>query len=154
MIVPRETIYAALFTQISAALLTPTGPFKTVSRRWIDPSQVSPADRPCLYQVQTGEIAQTSQSIAGLPIKWQGKVDFVMYTSGDSSDNPASIPSQELNSLLDATERGIAAAVRGLAQTLGGTVYTARIDGKIEIVENVAGMMAMAVIPILLVQGS
>lgn len=149
MIVARETIYAALFSQIQSAL---GATFKTLSRRWLDPTQVAPADRPALFQVQTSEIASNSQKIPGLPPKFDCRVDLVIYTTGDTS--PTAIPSQELNSLLDAVEAAIPNVTRGLAQTLGGNVYTAIIDGKIEIVENVSGVMAMAVVPILLVQGS
>lgn len=149
MIVAREPIYAALFAQLQSAL---AANFKTISRRWLDPTQVDPADRPALFQVQTGEVAATSQKIAGIPIVWNAKIDLVIYTTGDSS--PTSIPSQELNGLLDAIENALPNAQRGTAQTLGGKVYTARIDGKIEVVENVNGMMALAVIPILMVQGS
>lgn len=149
MIQPRETIYAALFAQLNGALLSPTGPFKTVSRRWQDPSQIAPADRPALYQVQTAEQAQTSQKIAGLSLSWSTRLDLVIYTSGDSS--PVTVPSTELNSLLDAVETAVRNSTPGLAQSLGGKVYSARIDGKVEIVENVAGMMAMAVVPVLVV---
>lgn len=151
MITPRETVYAALFAQLQTALLTPTGPFKTVSRRWQPPDQISPADRPALYQVQTGEVAATSQKIAGLPITWNQKADLVIYTTGNS--DPTSIPSTELNSLLDAVEAALI-SIKGSPLTLGGKVYMARIDGKIESVENVSGVMALAVIPILIIQGS
>lgn len=146
MITPRETIYAALFAQLQNAL---GATFKTVSRRWQPPDQISPADRPALYQVETGEIAATSQKIAGLGVIWNLKVDLVVYSSGNT--DPASIPSQELNALLDAVEAGLRNLTIGLPQSLGGKVYTARIDGKLEIVENVAGAMAMAVVPVLLV---
>lgn len=149
MIMPRETIYAALFAQLQSALGTS---FKTVSRRWQPPDQLSPADRPALYQVETGEVAVTSQKIAGLGITWNLKVDLVVYSGGNT--DPASIPSQELNALLDAVESALPNVARGMSQTLAGKVYTARIDGKLEIVENVAGAMAMAVVPIVLVQAA
>lgn len=149
MIVPRETIYAALFAQLQSALAST---FKTVSRRWQPPDQISPADRPALYQVETGEVAATSQKIAGLAITWNLKVDLVVYSSGNT--DPGSIPSQELNALLDALEAALPNVARGVSQTLRGNVYSVRIDGKLEIVENVAGAMAMAVVPVLLVQGS
>ena len=149
MITARETIYAALFTQLQGAL---GSSFKTMSRRWQSPDQISPADRPALYQVETGEVAATSQKIAGLPLKWEAKVDLVIYTTGNT--DPTSIPSTELNGLIDAVEVALRNATRGLSLTLGGQIYTARIDGKIEIVENVAGAMALAVIPVLIVQGS
>lgn len=152
MIVAREAIYAALFTQLNNALLTPTGPFKLMGRRWQSPDQISPADRPAMFQVETGEHAALSNKIAGLPLTWSAKVDLVIYSSGDSS--PSSVPSTELNNLLDAVEAALPAVTRGLAQTLGGKVYNAHIDGKVEIVENVNGSMALAVVPVLLVQGS
>ena len=152
MITSRESIYSALFAQIQSALLTPAGPFLTVSRRWVDPSQIAPADRPAIYQVETGEVASTSGKIAGLPLAFNLKVDLVLYTSG--STDASVIPSQELNSLLDAVESSLPNVAKGFSQSLGGKVYNARIDGKIEIVENVAGVMAMAVVPVLLVQGS
>ncbi len=149
MIIARETIYAALFVQLQSAL---GASFKTMSRRWQPPDQISPADRPALYQVETGEVAATSMKIAGLPLKWNARVDLVIYTSGDTS--PLTVPSTELNNLIDAVEAALPNAAKALAQTLGGKVYTARIDGKIEIVENVTGAMALAVVPVILVQGS
>lgn len=66
MIFPREQIYSALFATLQGALLAPAGPFNTVSRRWQDQSQVSPADRPSLYQVQKDELVGTS--VNGLPV--------------------------------------------------------------------------------------
>jgi hypothetical protein len=138
MTFPREQIYSALFSILQGALLAPAGPFKTVSRRWQDPSQISPADRPALYQVQKDELAATA--VNGLPLNWKATVDLVLYTSGDS--DPTVMPSTELNSLLDATEAAIASALPGLAQSLGGKVSHCRIEGKIEIVENVQGSMA------------
>ncbi|MGC2696007.1 MAG: hypothetical protein WA738_09465 [Candidatus Angelobacter sp.] len=144
MIFPREQIYSALFSTLQAALLTPAGPFKTVSRRWQDPSQVSPADRPSLYQVQRDELAGTG--VNGLPIRAKMSADLVVYTSGDSE--PGSVPSTELNSLLDAVEAAIRNATPGIAQSLAGRVSHCRIEGKIEIIENVQGAMALAVIPV------
>ena len=144
MIFPREQIYSALFATLQGALLAPVGPFNTVSRRWQDQSQVSPADRPSLYQVQKDELIGTS--VNGLPIHAKLTLDLVLYTVGDSE--PSSIPSIELNSLLDVVEAAVRNASPGLAQSLGGKVSHCRIDGKIQIVENVLGAMALAVVPI------
>lgn len=144
MIFPREQIYSALFTTLQGALLSPAGPFKTVSRRWQDQSQISPADRPALYQVQKDELVGTS--VNGLPIHAKLTLDLVLYTSGDSE--PGSIPSTELNSLLDGVEAAIRSATPDIAQSLGGRVSHCRIEGKIEIVENVMGSMALVVIPV------
>jgi len=144
MIFSREQIYSAIFATLQASLLTPAGPFKTVSRRWQDPSQLSPADRPAIYQVQKDEVATTA--VNGLPVNWKLGLDLVIYTTGDTA--PVSIPSVELNSLLDAVEIAIRAVVPGLPQTLSGKVSHCRLAGKIEVVENVQGGMALAVLPV------
>ena len=145
MTIQREQIYSALLATLQSALLSPAGPFKTVSRRWQDPAQISPADRPALYQVQRNELARTS-NINAIPIAWRATVDLVLYTAGDAAPNV--VPSTELNSLLDAIEAAIKTATPGLAQSLGGKVSHCRIEGKIEIVENVQGAMALAVVPV------
>ena len=142
----REQIYAALFAQLQGALLSPAGPFKTVGRRWQDPGQISPADRPAIFQVQKDELAKTS--LIGVPVLWKIGLDLVVYTAGDAEPNV--IQSTELNNLLDAVESALASTVPGLAQSLGRRVAYCRVDGKIEIVENVQGTMAMAVVPILI----
>ncbi len=144
MTFPREQIYSTLFSTLQSALLSPAGPFRTVSRRWQDPTQLSPADRPALFQVQKEELAKTS--VNGLPIGWRIELDLVLYTAGDSEPN--SVPSTELNSLLDAVEAAIANALPGLVQSLAGKVSHCRLEGKIEIVENVNGAMALAVVPV------
>jgi hypothetical protein len=140
----REQIYAALFAQLQGALLAPAGPFKTVSRRWQDPSQISPADRPALYQVQKDELARSS--VIGVPIVWKIGLDLVLYTAGDAEPNVAQ--STELNNLLDSVEGALKNVVPGMAQSLGRQVNYCRIEGKVEIVENVQGTMAMAVVPV------
>jgi hypothetical protein len=144
MIFPREQIYSAIFATLQSALLTPAGPFKTVSRRWQDPSQIAPADRPAIYQVQKDEVATTS--VNGLPVNWRLTLDLVLYTTGDTS--PGTVPSIELNALVDAVESAVRAIVPGLPQTLSGRVSHCRLAGKIEIVENVQGGMALAVLPV------
>lgn len=144
MISSREQIYGAVFAQIQSSLLAPAGPFKTVSRRWQDPSQISPADRPAIYQVQKDELARTA--VIGVPIVWKIGLDLVLYTAGDAEPNV--VQSTELNNLLDATEAALKSATPALSQSLGKPVNYCRIDGKIEIVENVQGSMAMAVVPV------
>ena len=146
MITQREQFYSTLFGQLSTQLLAPAGPFKTVSRRWQDPSQISPADRPALYQVQKDELAKTS--VIGVPIVWRIGLDLVLYTAGDAEPNV--VQSTELNGLLDTVEAALASATPGMTQSLGRLVVNCRIEGKIEIVENVQGTMAMAVVPILI----
>lgn len=144
MTTQREQIYAALFAQLQGSLLVPAGPFKTVSRRWQDPSQISPADRPALYQVQKDELARSS--VIGVPIVWKIGLDLVLYTAGDAEPNV--VQSTELNNLVDSVETTLQGVASGVSQSLGRLVNYCRIEGKVEIVENVQGTMAMAVVPI------
>ena len=142
MNLPREQIYAALFTTLQSAL---GSKFATISRRWRMPEQVSPESRPALFQVQTGERAKTNAN--GEPIIWIAAVDLVIYTQGSGDEQ--TIPSQELNTLLDAVEAALAPPANGDGkQTLGGFVSHCRLQGSARITENVNGSAAMAVVPV------
>ena len=142
MNIPREQIYSALFTALQSAL---GSQFATISRRWRTPEQVSPESRPALFQVQTGERAKTNAN--GEPIIWISTVDLVIYTQGSGDEQ--TIPSQELNALLDAVEAALAPPPNADGkQTLGGTVSHCRLQGSARITENVNGASAMAVVPV------
>ena len=142
MNIAREQIYSALFTTLQTSL----GPkFATISRRWRMPEQVSPESRPALFQVQTGERAKTNAT--GEPIIWSATVDLVIYTQGSGDEQ--TVPSQELNDLLDAIEAALAPPPNSDGkQTLGGKVSHCRLQGSASIVENVNGAAAMAVLPV------
>ena len=139
---PREQIYSALFNTLQSSL---SPKFATMSRRWRMPEQVSPESRPALFQVQTGERAKTNAT--GEPIIWIATVDLVIYTQGSGDEQ--TIPSQELNALLDALEAAIAPPPGGDGkQTLSGIVSHCRLQGSARITENVNGATAMAVVPV------
>ena len=142
MNIPREQIYSALFSTLQSSLGLK---FATMSRRWRMPEQVSPESRPALFQVQTGERAKTNAT--GEPIIWIATVDLVIYTQGSGDEQ--TIPSQELNALLDALEAAIAPPANSDGkQTLGGIVSHCRLQGSARITENVNGAAAMAVVPV------
>lgn len=86
------------------------------------------------------------EKIAVRTIVWKIGLDLVLYTAGDAEPNV--VQSTELNNLLDATETSLQSLTPVLTQLLGKPVNYCRIDGKIEIVENVQGTMAMAVVPV------
>ena len=139
---PREQVYSALFNTLQSAL---GSRFATISRRWQMPEQVSPESRPALFQVQTGERAKTNAN--GEPIIWIATVDLVIYTQGSGDEQ--TVPSQELNVLLDAVEAALAPPLNGDGrQTLGGKVSHCRLQGSARITENVNGAAAMAVVPV------
>lgn len=142
MNVPREQIYSALFATLQSTL---GAKFASISRRWRMPEQVSPESRPALFQVQTGERARTNAN--GEPIIWIATVDLVIYTQGSGDEQ--TVPSQELNDLLDAIEAALAPPPNSDGkQTLGGKVSHCRLQGSARIVENVNGAAAMAVLPV------
>ena len=142
MNLPREQIYSALFEILQSAL---GSMFATISRRWRMPEQVSPESRPALFQLQTGERAKTSAN--GEPIIWIATVDLVIYTQGSGDEQ--TIPSQELNVLLDAVEAALAPPANSEGkQTLGGKVSHCRLQGSARITENVNGAAAIAVVPV------
>jgi len=142
MNLPREQIYSALFATLQSAL---GSRFATISRRWPPGDRVAPESRPALFQVQTGERAKTNAN--GEPVVWTVGVDLVIYTQGSGDEQ--TIPSQELNDLLDAVEAALAppAASDG-KQTLGGKVSHCRLQGNVRIIENVNGTAALAVLAV------
>ncbi len=142
MNIPREQIYSALFATLQSTL---GAKFATISRRWRMPEQVSPESRPALFQVQSGERAKTNAN--GEPIICIATVDLVIYTQGSGDEQ--TVPSQELNDLLDAVEAALAPPPNSDGkQTLGGKVSHCRLQGSARIVENVNGAAAMAVLPV------
>jgi len=134
--VNRETIYAALFTLVSAA-----PGFVTSSRKLLHWNDVPPSARPALFQAQKGE---TAVQVTGLPTKWMLGVDLYVYVSTKGVDHPGAV----LNPILDAIATMLDQPFPGQSQTLGGLVQYARIDGKIETDEGTLGDDAVAIIPV------
>jgi hypothetical protein len=138
----REQIYSALLDTLQSAL---GATFPTISRRWTTSDRVPPESRPALFLVQTGERAKTNAN--GEPTVWIAGVDLVIYTQGSSDEQ--TIPSRELNDLLDAVEAALApSASSDGKQTLGGKVSHCRLQGSVRIRENVNGTSAVAVLPV------
>lgn len=134
----RESIYAALFTKVSAA-----AGVSSKSRRLKHWSDVAPADMPALFQCQRGE---TTHTMTGQPTVTVMNVDLIIYVKDDGT--PTSTPSSVLNPILDAiTNLFTPDPVTG-KQTLGGLVHYARISGAIAIDEGVLGDTVIAVIPV------
>jgi hypothetical protein len=136
----REAIYSAFFTVISGA-----AGFATASRRLRHWSDVPAAEQPALFMTQKHETAARQR---GLPAKWTLAVDLYVYAQ--ASDD-GSAPALSLNPLLDALDAAIAPLGRDLAanvQTLGGAVYQAWINGKIETDGGILGHQAVAIIPV------
>lgn len=137
----REPIYAALF-----GILQGAAGFASASRRLRHWSDVAAAEQPALFMAQKSETAEHRR---GLPPKWICDVDVYLYCRApDDLTAPTSI----LNPILDAIEAALAPLTgRDLAanaQSLGGLVYEASINGKIETDEGTLGGQAVAIVPI------
>lgn len=133
----RETIYAALFAQLTGA-----ASFLTQSRRLRHWSDVGSAEQPALFMVQKGE---TAHRVKGVPPKWTLTVDVFVYVHAPDDLSP---PATTLNPLIDAIDASLAPIDPSSTQTLGGLVEHAWIAGKIETDEGVLGGQAVAIIPI------
>jgi len=135
--ITRETIYAALFSKLSAV-----AGFVTVSRRLKHWTDTPPAAQPALFVIQRREAVVT---VPGLNPVYTLEVDAYLYAySGDLTASPA----QLLNPLLDAVTATLLPDAATNKQTLGGLVQHCWIEGNIETDEGVLGSQAVAIVPI------
>jgi len=135
--ITRETIYAALFSTLSAV-----AGFVTVSRRLKHWTDTPPAAQPALFVIQRREAVVT---VPGLNPVYTLEVDAYLYAySGDLTASPA----QLLNPLLDAVTATLLPDAATNKQTLGGLVQHCWIEGNIETDEGVLGSQAVAIVPI------
>lgn len=133
----REQIFAALFQQLA----TIPG-IATVSRRLRHWNDVPPDEQPALFLAQGDQIANSDH---GMPTIWTMQADVYIYCHGGS--DPDSVPSTDVNVLLDAVEDALKPDYTGY-NTLGGLVYDARISGQVETDEGLLGQQSIAVVPI------
>jgi hypothetical protein len=136
----REAVYAALF----AKLQTLPG-IVTVSRRLQNVQDVQPESFPAAFQLQGKQQAKFS---GAMPTTNTWRADWLLYAY---NDDPASAPSIQLNSMVDAAVALLTPAPAFDKQSLGGLVEYCAIDGDIEVFEGVLGNRAVAVIPITIV---
>ena len=138
-----EQVFSALFAQLQTA-----SGITTFGRRVKQAKDVQPEESPALYQVQ-GELTATYQR--GLPIAWDMTAVLVLVVVQNDDTQPMS---PALNAALDGVTQAIAPSPAADQQTLGGLVYSAAIDGKVEIYEGAATNTAVAFIPVrILIQG-
>lgn len=139
-----EQVFSALFAQLQTA----TG-ITTFSRRLKQAKDVQPEESPALYQVEGEMVAKYTLR---LPTEWElSGVLALVVVQGDDT-----LPmSPSLNAALDGITQALAPSVGAERQTLGNLVYSAAIDGKVEIYEGAAGNTAVAFIPVrILIQGN
>lgn len=121
MQIPRETIMAALFAQLSAV-----PGFQTYGRRLRTASEVTA--QPALFLRKTGE-TWPARPANGMPAKVTIHAEVWVYWKAQSPD-PSVAPEIDGNALLDAVEAALAGAPRQ-ENTLGGLVNRVWIEGKL-----------------------
>ena len=138
----REDIYAELFGLVSGATLEGGAvAFVTSDRKLKHWSDVKAAERPALFQAQKRETLINS---TGMPGKWLLHVDLYVYVSTKGAASPGEV----LNPILDAIDAILAPHPARGAQTLGGLVQYARIEGTIETSEGTLGDDEVAIVPV------
>jgi hypothetical protein len=134
----RETIIQALF---SLALTAAT--FNTSGRRLLLWSKVS--SFPALFVQSTGTHYPPREP-RGIPPKRTITAELWVYT--DAGKDPNANPEQALNDIIDAVEAALLPGINSNAQTLGGLVSHAWIEGEIEQFPGVLDGIAKAIIPV------
>ena len=118
----REAAFSALFAAVSAAY-----PWGLASRRMKLWSEVPPALRPALFQLESGP--ETYQWTS--PATPRRTLEAKLFLYFDARD-PATPGATAINEALDAIDAALAPAGVDLAngrQTLGGAVYDCKITG-------------------------
>lgn len=127
MALGREAIYAALFSEISALLVAPAGPFRYAGRRPVSLGMLAAEQYPAFVMIERGEEYDRSRIFA--PAKVTLQADLVLYSLlGEVPDECAV---RALNDLADAVENAVQQASGPTVQnTLGGLVQEAWILGR------------------------
>jgi len=134
----RETIIQALF---DVALTATT--LNTSGRRLMLWSKV--ASFPALF-IQSTSTHYPPREPRGIPPKRTITAELWVYT--DVGKDPNANPEQALNNIIDAIEAALAPGINSIAQTLGGIVSHAWIEGEIEQFPGVLDGIAKAIIPV------
>lgn len=138
---PREAIYQALFE-----LGCQASGLVTKSRRARHWGQVPPSEQPAFFQVQRYE----EEIVKGpnMPTKWEFHVEWMFYTN--SGGDLTAAPMTQMNPLLDYVD-ALFPTVPGRRITLGGVVFEARINGRIQTDEGMLGPQSVAIVPLRIV---
>ncbi len=133
----REQVMQALLAHV-----TPPGIFKTTGRRLIYWTEVKA--QPALFVRHVGD--RYLRTATGMPPRVITQAEIWIYSQGAVDPNLS--PDTAIDNLVDAIERWMAPPPIKEAQTLGGLVQHAWIEGPIEIHQGVLDVQAIAVIPV------
>lgn len=141
---PREAIAAKLF-EVTEAASKKVVNLETSSRKLRHFDSVKAIEMPALFQAQNPETYV--RTVADGPPKRTMHFSLWLYTA--DAQQPALIPSQQINLMVDAIEAALAPSPLTGMFTLGGLVHRCWIEGTIEIYEGVTSDgKSIAIIPI------
>ena len=141
----RKGVYAALAARLKANLVTTpvtSFAFVTVEPKLRDWDSVPGAEMPYLgIAMSGGERTEPLSPVHLVPTRWHLLPTGWLYvrTQGDRGD-----PQPILTDALDAIEAALVPDVGQQFQTLGGLVYSARLQGIVETDEGSLGALAVA----------
>jgi len=143
MAIGRETIYTALFNQLSLSLSAANGgAFNTVSRRMTAASQLTESDCPAIFLHELGE--RYEQSMLGGPAKVTLMAQAYMYAMCDLESD---VPAATINNLCDNVEDAIAPIPALGVQTLGDLVQHCWLEGRMsDYIATQAGRLSITVL--------
>jgi hypothetical protein len=107
--------------------------FPTVGRRLVDPNSISGGMFPALFVIKPAEVySYDGEGDTSPPIRM---LDFLAVIYTDYSSNPAAVPADAIDDLMDGVDAAIAPGAAdilgsGGRQTLGGLVYNCVIIGE------------------------
>ena len=133
----REAIDQALF-----ALAQSLPGILTSSRRLLSWEEVPSGAQPAIFQAR---LRETAKVVTNQPTIWEIAYEWYLYTYSEAADTaPASI----MNPILDEIDAKLRPSGASWAQTLGGIVIRASIEGEVITDQGVLGSQAVAIIPI------
>lgn len=150
----RETIFAALATRLTNKLVT-NGPFIFVNRRLRPWDAISAAEQPCVFIEQRDQRAtQLSNGGHFTATKWILEAWLWVYARIDSQ--PGTIPSTQINNLLDAIEQALQPDIVGQWQTLGVPTLIEHcwIEGNVFVNEGLDDQQSLIVVPVYIATGN
>lgn len=144
----RESIYSALFAQISAGYA-----WALASRRMFPVENIETIKQPA-FELRQSENEHADQEKGIGLTRWRLKAVAFIYFRVDITPASTVVPATLANTLLDAVELSLRSPAPYEPQTLGGLVTNAFIDGEILIDDGSNDGQGVLAIPITILSGS
>jgi hypothetical protein len=133
----REACYSALFSRLQGVETTPA--LKVIDRRVRFLHEMGAAELPALFMAVDHQTIVTRN---GLPARRTLGARLFLYGANPDRHTAAGIV---LNGMIDAVENALAPEPASDAQTLGGLVSHAWLEGQIEVFEGPQGDRSAAI---------